>query len=906
MDTSGRPSGAHAMSQQKLKSAQSSGGPDITGVVDPGNSQSSPSGTTHSLKSIIDKGRDAQAVDARARYEHKKAEQRAYQAKITEDRLSFTNAARNLALQSRVDVDEGAAKLIRDLETNFRATLESSAVAEICERVYVKEDIIASAYERQIKDKARAQLVEDLEPVVIAELSDKYTPEVKKQLKVDLKPKIERELWTQCEQNLREKLKVDLAPKIRSELRTEYEAKIYDDLKAELEPTVKEQLRAELQGEVRNELKHELEPLIRQQMELENRCRLHGVGLEYKTQRRELLQPDASDQHHSSCNSKSMAEKGEPDREESGVFESASEHLSQGSVNKDHSRQVTPFDHVNLKSPSSSKAEANRLLPDSTSLTSNHCLVTDEKPAPSSPVDLTGKGDSDFTHNAVAGCLDADLRGGAQFHGEAADAITDQEEFDEEKAGDEEYLEQWLDSTFRAEDGDCESSKAHGNNTFEKQDQKPIQGYRNIEYDENYSDSEGEGQEGSHQQHFSDEQSKEPVVIHQENSQHHGLPSLHTESTSRPVSNEYRQEKAQNGVAGNHQPHWQFQEYPGFHQPHISSQGGFESLPQGVKGSLSVDDNEESGDIGDRRSYDEEVREHGLKSESHFQEAAPSGLPNYELCGDSLGGHQSEREIHGLPSSPPLKRSLSFEADEEPFEDPRIFKRARSNSYGSPVGGQYINYAYDANPQGYAAFANEGTENSRAEAGPIRFTSQGNYYDSRNYLGNLEQNLSQGYTPAGEFANDDYRNYDNGQAYSESPDESMDDDEFDQMRQPCDAHSEPGDDQESSGTPESDSEDNRAGVSYHPYSNYQEGEDPFESDGDEEEDTAEEFTEDELASQGPEDQGVIQVTNTQETAFLIDDSDDEDNTLVEPQSFVPVNKQPEVLFEDREELFLPA
>ena len=73
---------------------------------------------------------------------------------------------------------------------------------------------------------------------------------------------------------------------------------------------------------------------------------------------------------------------------------------------------------------------------------------------------------------------------------------------------------------------------------------------------------------------------------------------------------------------------------------------------------------------------------------------------------------------------------------------------------------------------------------------------------------------------------------------------------------------------------------------------------------------AEEYSESETNTEEPPPfipSGIILETNTEETPFVIDDSDDEDKTLVEPSGFNPVNKPKIFDYDDDEEddLFFP-
>lgn len=197
-----------------------------------------PSTSSHDAKScgyqsIIDKGRQARANDERLRYEQQKAKKEADSLKATKARLAADEAARRLAEQSRLSIDEYKGKLLDEITNNVKAKIEIECRVEIREKVYRNYEKIASAYERQIRDETKSRLVEELEPVVMAQLAAEYEMEIKQQLIDELEPVVKAELSANYETEIKDQLKVSLESTVIGDLRKKYLRKVIADLKRE-------------------------------------------------------------------------------------------------------------------------------------------------------------------------------------------------------------------------------------------------------------------------------------------------------------------------------------------------------------------------------------------------------------------------------------------------------------------------------------------------------------------------------------------------------------------------------------------------------------------------------------------------------------------------------------------------
>lgn len=212
---------------------------------------------------IINKARQAKLDDARDIYETQKIKRESDQAKDTRARLAFDNAARGLAQTSRADIDNNAKKLFQDMEKNFRASIESDAIAEIREKVYDDRRNIESAYEREIKDITKSRLIAELEPVVKATLGVEFEAEIRQQLKNELDTEVRAELSAEYESEVREQLREEIEPVVKATLAVEYQSEVREQLRKELSSDVEAELNVKYESEVRAQLRDELRPKVK-------------------------------------------------------------------------------------------------------------------------------------------------------------------------------------------------------------------------------------------------------------------------------------------------------------------------------------------------------------------------------------------------------------------------------------------------------------------------------------------------------------------------------------------------------------------------------------------------------------------------------------------------------------------
>lgn len=282
-------------------------------------------GDAPTFQDLIKKGRKAQADDERTGYETKKAKQEADRAKATRARLATDSAVRTLALDSRQEIDTCKGKLIDKMEMNLRALLEVEVRAEIREKVYKDEKKISAAYEREIKDSIKLQLEQDLEPVIMTELSVKH------------------------EETVKETLRAELQDEVKQELRVRYKADFEEDLRRELEDTVRKELKDMFRDEVRNELKRELSPSVRAEL-------MGSLGIQHTALNDlgnpQLSYPDLGNTQHLDCIGHYQGYGGESQYdEESGgeVYDDASEKLGSGVLdNNSRSNPIVNADHFEV------------------------------------------------------------------------------------------------------------------------------------------------------------------------------------------------------------------------------------------------------------------------------------------------------------------------------------------------------------------------------------------------------------------------------------------------------------------------------------------------------------------------------------------------------------------------------
>ena len=214
------------------------------------------------FQAIIDKGKQAKAQDENDQYEARKAKRETDIKNAARIRQAEAEANRRRAEESNLSIDDHKGRLLDELTKNIKAVLEKQYREEIREKVYEDEDRIVSAYEHDIKDRAKARLVRELESVVRAKLGAEFEPEVKQQLAVELESIVKAELRANYVTEVKQQLAKELGPEVEAQLRAKYETQVKQQLAKELQPGVKAELRAKYEEEIKNQLMIELEPTI--------------------------------------------------------------------------------------------------------------------------------------------------------------------------------------------------------------------------------------------------------------------------------------------------------------------------------------------------------------------------------------------------------------------------------------------------------------------------------------------------------------------------------------------------------------------------------------------------------------------------------------------------------------------
>ena len=219
------------------------------------------------FQSIIDKGKQAKAQDEHEQYEARKAKKETDTKNAARIRHAEAEANRRRAAESKFSIDDHKGKLLDDMTINVKAILENQYREEIREKVYEEEEKIVSAFEHDMKDRTKARLVRELEPVVKAKLEAEFESEVKQRLTVELASVVKAELRAMYETEIKQQLAKELGPEVEAGLREKHEMEVKQQLAQELEPGVKAGLHAKYEDEIRNQVMIELEPSIIQKQE---------------------------------------------------------------------------------------------------------------------------------------------------------------------------------------------------------------------------------------------------------------------------------------------------------------------------------------------------------------------------------------------------------------------------------------------------------------------------------------------------------------------------------------------------------------------------------------------------------------------------------------------------------------
>ena len=189
-----------------------------------------------SYQDLIDKGRQVRADDARVEYEMMRARRDAEHDKSTNRKISIDDeSARLSALDGRLTIDDDKVRLLHDVEQDLRATLERELIKDIRDDVFSRRDEIASVYKQQIKNETRSQLIEDLEPVITAELRIEFAPDIKQDLieevRMELKQQLVEDLWAEVRSELREEHREDVLKELKRELGASLHNELGEDLR---------------------------------------------------------------------------------------------------------------------------------------------------------------------------------------------------------------------------------------------------------------------------------------------------------------------------------------------------------------------------------------------------------------------------------------------------------------------------------------------------------------------------------------------------------------------------------------------------------------------------------------------------------------------------------------------------
>ena len=190
------------------------------------------------FQSIIDKGKQAKAQDEHEQYEARKAKKETDTKNAARIRHAEAEANRRRAAESKFSIDDHKGKLLDDMTINVKAILENQYREEIREKVYEEEEKIVSAFEHDMKDRTKARLVRELEPVVKAKLEAEFESEIKQQLAKELGPEVEAGLREKHEMEVKQQLAQELEPEVKAGLHAKYEDEIRNQVMIELEPSI--------------------------------------------------------------------------------------------------------------------------------------------------------------------------------------------------------------------------------------------------------------------------------------------------------------------------------------------------------------------------------------------------------------------------------------------------------------------------------------------------------------------------------------------------------------------------------------------------------------------------------------------------------------------------------------------
>ena len=225
------------------------------------------SGTSASYFDTLQKARERQAADAQSVYDAKKAKSQARQHKMIELRQIAYAKAEKEAQESRDDINRSYSKILSELEQNFKKTYGMFLMDEVRANVTSDANQLRTSLENEIKEDVRAQLVDDLEPVVKAQLKAQHATEIKRTLQQEMVPEVREDLTAQLIKDLetvvKAQLRAEYTPEVRQKLRGDLSGDVAIQLRNEMKDDVQNHLREEMYHEIEAELKAELSGQVR-------------------------------------------------------------------------------------------------------------------------------------------------------------------------------------------------------------------------------------------------------------------------------------------------------------------------------------------------------------------------------------------------------------------------------------------------------------------------------------------------------------------------------------------------------------------------------------------------------------------------------------------------------------------
>ena len=254
---------------------------------------------------LIQKGRQAQVDLERSKYEQKKAKAVSDIKKAAQVRFAEEKLLRRREEDSSVSIGDYKTRLFEEMTTNIRARLENETRAEMRNAIHRSYEKNATDLKEQLQAETKLQLVQELEPVVKAELAaqfgaevfDQVKDETNAQLTKDLIPRVKIDLRAELETEVKAQLVTELRDGVRAELTKKYEDDVRKQLMKDLEPMVKKDLRVKCTESVCAELRYENiarfpDTGMDAQDKEEDRIGIRDTSPSSKSERKESLYPD--------------------------------------------------------------------------------------------------------------------------------------------------------------------------------------------------------------------------------------------------------------------------------------------------------------------------------------------------------------------------------------------------------------------------------------------------------------------------------------------------------------------------------------------------------------------------------------------------------------------------------------